>query len=167
MHDETAARSELAGRVAELAAAHGVTVAVAESLTGGMIASSLAEAPGASDWFRGGVVAYASDVKHELLDVPPGPVVSAPAAAAMAQGARRLLRADVAVAVTGAGGPDPQDGQPAGTVFLALADDAGTHVEHRRFSGSDPSQVCADTTADALRLLVLRITGTGDSVPDG
>jgi nicotinamide-nucleotide amidase len=146
-------RVELAEKIASLLDSAGVYVAVAESLTGGMVASALAEAPGSSNWFRGAVVAYSSDVKHELLTVPPGPVVSAQAAAAMADGVRRLLQADVAVALTGAGGPEGQDGQPPGTVFLALSDGIETHVEHRYIDCDDPTEVCAEAVAEALRLL--------------
>ena len=87
----------------------GRTLAVAVSLTGGLLASAFARASGSSGWFRGGIVAYSSAVKHDLLGVPGGPVVSEAAAAAMARAAGRLLEADVAVAVTGVGGPDPQD----------------------------------------------------------
>ncbi|MFN2497203.1 MAG: CinA family protein [Pseudonocardiaceae bacterium] len=144
----------LAAQIAELLNAAGLTVAVAESLTGGMVASTLAEAPGSSTWFRGAVVAYASEVKHELLGVPPGPVVSAEAAAAMAEGARRLLRANLAVALTGAGGPSGQDGQPPGTVFIGLTDGRRTQVEHRYFDSDDPTEVCAETVTEALRLLL-------------
>jgi nicotinamide-nucleotide amidase len=146
-------RRELIDKITDLLDSADVTVAVAESLTGGMVASALAEAPGASKWFRGAVVAYASDVKHELLGVPPGPVVSAPAAEAMADGVRRLLAADIAVALTGAGGPDGQDGQPPGTVFIGLSDGKNTEVEHRYFDESDPGQVCADAADEALALL--------------
>jgi nicotinamide-nucleotide amidase len=99
----------------------GATLAVAESLTGGLVASRLVNVPGASDWFRGGVVSYASDVKYSLLGVPEGPVVSAEAAGAMADGVRRVLGADVGLAVTGVAGPDPQEGHPPGTVFMAMA----------------------------------------------
>ena len=87
----------------------GRTLAVAESLTGGLLASAFARASGSSEWFRGGIVAYSSAVKYDLLDVPGGPVVSEAAAVAMARAAGRLLNADVAVAVTGVGGPDPHD----------------------------------------------------------
>ena len=83
---DRAQRTALAARIAELAGSAGVHIAVAESLTGGMLSSALVEAPGASTWFRGAVVAYTRDVKHRVLGVPPGPVVSAPAAAAMASG---------------------------------------------------------------------------------
>jgi nicotinamide-nucleotide amidase len=71
--------------------------------------------------FRGGIVSYASEVKFELLGVPEGPVVSAPAAEAMAVGARRVLGADVGLAVTGVAGPDWQDGERPGTVYVGLA----------------------------------------------
>ncbi|MFY9805721.1 MAG: CinA family protein, partial [Pseudonocardiaceae bacterium] len=84
-----AQRAELAETIAELLDSAGLKVAVAESLTGGLVANALAEAPGSSRWFRGALVAYASEVKHELLNVPPGPVVTGPAAAAMADGVRR------------------------------------------------------------------------------
>jgi nicotinamide-nucleotide amidase len=148
-----AEQAKLAEMIAELLGSGHQDIAVAESLTGGMVASALAAAPQSSRWFRGGVVAYASDVKHELLDVPPGPVVSPQAARAMADGVRRLLKADVAVALTGAAGPDGQDGQPPGTVFIGLSDETGTHVEHRCFDRSDPAEVCAEAVAGALRLL--------------
>jgi nicotinamide-nucleotide amidase len=107
--------------VAKLLAARGLTLAVAESLTGGLVASRLVDVPKASDWFRGGVVSYATDVKFSVLGVPEGPVVTADAAAAMATGVRRLLGADIGLGVTGVAGPDPMEGQPPGTVFLAAA----------------------------------------------
>jgi len=96
----------LQDRLASVLDGADVRVAVAESLTGGELSARFASASGAGDWFRGGIVAYASAVKYDLLDVPEGPVVSGPAAAAMAAGACRLLKAQVAVAVTGVGGPD-------------------------------------------------------------
>jgi PncC family amidohydrolase len=96
------------------------TVGVAESLTGGMLSSRLARRAAASEWFAGGVVSYAPRVKHELLGVGPGPVVSEAAAVDMAEGVRRLLSVDVGAAVTGVGGPDPQDGVAAGTVWAAV-----------------------------------------------
>jgi nicotinamide-nucleotide amidase len=111
--------------VAALLAAHGLTLAVAESLTGGLVASRLVNVPGASDWFRGGVVSYASEVKFSILGVPEGPVVSAATAAAMAAGVRDLLGADVGLGVTGVAGPDPLEGEPPGTVYLgAVVGDA-------------------------------------------
>ena len=107
--------------VARLLDARGLTVGFAESLTGGMIASRFTDVAGVSGVFRGGVVSYASEVKFELLDVPEGPVVSAPTAKAMAAAARVVLGADVGLATTGVAGPAEQDGQPVGTVFVGLA----------------------------------------------
>ena len=99
----------------------GLTLGLAESLTGGLVGSRLTNAVGASDWFRGSIVAYSSEVKFDLLDVPEGPVVSASAAEKMAEGARKSLGADIGLAVTGVAGPAEQDGQPVGTVFFGLA----------------------------------------------
>ncbi len=146
-------RERFAEQVAELAMDRGVTVGVAESLTGGMVASALAAASSASTWFRGSLVAYASEVKYEVLGVPRGPVVSAEAASAMARGARRLLSADVALGVTGAGGPDPQDGRDPGTVFLAV-DGPGEHRVLRLQLDGDPTAVCAGAADAAVATLV-------------
>jgi nicotinamide-nucleotide amidase len=107
--------------VARSLAVHGLTVGLAESLTGGLAASRLVNVPGASTWFRGSVVTYASEVKFDVLGVPEGPVVSEAAARSMADGARRVLGADVGLSVTGVAGPTEQDGQPVGTVFVGLA----------------------------------------------
>lgn len=150
MQDPT---TDVAERAGELARKHELTVAVAESLTGGMIASALAAAGGSSDWFLGGVVAYASAVKHAVLDVPEGPVVNAAAARAMARGVRRLLHADAALAVTGAAGPDGQEGQEPGTVFVAVTVE-DRHRELRLQLAGDPQAVCRATTTAALRALV-------------
>ncbi|SEB44695.1 nicotinamide-nucleotide amidase [Paramicrobacterium humi] len=155
MSDKSA---DIAERIAEVAGRGGLTIAVAESLTSGAIASVLGAASDASTWFTGGVVAYASAVKFELLSVEKGPVVTASAAEQMAAGVRDLLHSDIAVAVTGAGGPEPQDGQPGGTVFLAVASADGVHVEKRSFDGS-PSEVVHATVAEALTLLLKRMRG--------
>jgi nicotinamide-nucleotide amidase len=130
----------------------GRTLAVAESLTGGLLAGVFARTSGSSEWFRGGVVAYSSAVKHDLLEVPDGPVVSAAAARAMASGAGRLLGADVAVAVTGVGGPGQQDGQPPGTVWAATWPDQLGDAVLLRLSGS-PESICEQVCTRAVRLL--------------
>ena len=134
----------------------GRTLAVAESLTGGLLASAFARAPGSSEWFRGGIVAYSSAVKHSVLGVPSGPVVSEEAAAAMASSAGRLLEADVAVAVTGVGGPDPQDGQPPGTVWAATWPDQLGGAVLLRLSGS-PESICEQACAQTVRMLRERL----------
>jgi nicotinamide-nucleotide amidase len=87
------------------------------------------------------VVAYASEVKHDLLGVRPGPVVSEEAARDMAAGAARVLGADIGLALTGVGGPDPQDDQPPGTVWLAVHRDGDTRAELHCFPGG-PAEVC-------------------------
>jgi nicotinamide-nucleotide amidase len=99
----------------------GLTFAVAESLTGGLIASRLVNVPGVSSWFRGGVVAYQSQIKFDVLGVPPGPVVTEQAAAAMAEGATRIMGADVGLGITGVAGPDDQEGVQPGTIFVGLS----------------------------------------------
>jgi nicotinamide-nucleotide amidase len=107
----------------------GLTLATAESLTGGMVGSRLCDVPGASDVYVGGIVAYTPQVKQSLLGVPEGPVVTEDAARAMAIGALRRLGSDVAVAATGVAGPDESEGRKPGTVCLAAAvgdpDDGG------------------------------------------
>lgn len=134
----------------------GHTLAVAESLTGGLLASALARASGSSAWFRGGIVAYSSAVKYDVLGVPSGPVVSEAAAVAMARGAGRLLGADVAVAVTGVGGPDPQDGEPPGTVWAATWPIQLGSAVLLRLSGS-PESICEQACTDTIRMLRERL----------
>ena len=138
--------------------ARGATLAVAESVTGGLISSRLVNVAGASQWFRGGIVSYAPEVKFEVLGVPRGPVVSADAAMAMAAGVRRVLGADIGVGVTGVAGPQEQDGQAAGTVFVGLA--VGELVEHveLRLPGDRPRvrAYSAISTLDALRRVLDR-----------
>lgn len=120
--------SELAAQVHRALLARGATVGSAESLTGGGLADLLSGTPGASATYAGGVVTYATRLKRELLGVTVEQVVSAACAAQMATGARALLGVDHAVATTGVAGPDPQDDQPVGTVFLGLAGPAGVRT---------------------------------------
>lgn len=107
--------------VAALLVSRGLTLAVAESVTGGLIASRLVNVVGASQWFRGGVVSYASEVKYDLLGVTPGPVVAASAVEEMAVGVRRALASDVGLSISGVAGPEPQDGHDPGTIFVGLS----------------------------------------------
>jgi nicotinamide-nucleotide amidase len=106
--------------IGQLLLDHGWTIGLAESLTGGLVASRIVSVPGASEWFRGSVVSYASDLKRSVLGVADGPVVSGSAAREMASGARRVLSSDVGLAVTGVAGPTPQDDQPPGTVYAGV-----------------------------------------------
>lgn len=107
--------------VGQLLLDRGWTIGLAESLTGGLVASRIVSIPGASTWFRGSVVSYASDVKRSVLGVGEGPVVSAPAAREMAAGACRVLGSDVGLAVTGVAGPTPQEDVAPGTVYAGVA----------------------------------------------
>ncbi len=138
--------------VAAQLSSRGLTLAVAESLTGGLIASRLVNVPGASAWFRGGVVSYASQVKFDVLGVPEGPVVSGSAAEAMAVGVRELLNSDVGLSVTGVAGPDEQDGQTPGTVFVGLS--CGEDLTHSalRLPGDRP-RIRAYSAISALDVL--------------
>jgi nicotinamide-nucleotide amidase len=139
--------------VASLLLERSLTLAVAESLTGGLIASRLVDVEGASTWFKGGIVSYASEVKHSLLGVPEGPVVSAAAAEAMAEGAQAKLGSDVGLAVTGVAGPEPQDDQPVGTVFVGLAlPGAAVRSQQLRLFG-DRARVRQYSAISALDLL--------------
>jgi nicotinamide-nucleotide amidase len=155
------AARELAVEVLRLLREAGWTVATAESLTGGLVAAALTDIPGSSASFRGGVVSYATDLKESLLGVN-GEVLAyhgavyAPVAAAMAEGVRERLDATVGVATTGVAGPDPQDGQPPGTVHIAvsLADD--TIVRTIALAG-DRDEVRTLTVERVLGLLLGRL----------
>lgn len=142
-----------AERVAHLAADHGYTVAVAESLTGGTLASALAETGGSSDWFAGGVVAYQTRTKQQVLDVPPEcPVISARCVTTMASSLSHLMSADAVVTVSGAGGPEGQEGQPPGTTWIATLVRGRSRTERHHFPGP-PEEVLSDTREHALRQL--------------
>ncbi len=139
--------------VARVLVAGGLTLGLAESLTGGLAASRLVNVPGASAWFRGSVVSYASEVKFEVLGVPEGPVVTEAAARAMADGARRVLGADVGLSMTGVAGPDGQDDQPPGTVFVGLARPGHTTEAFSFRVPGDRDRVRQYATIGALDLL--------------
>jgi len=138
------------------------TIAVAESLTGGLLAASIVDVPGASRVFRGGVVAYATDLKASLAGVPEqllaasGPV-DGEVAAALAAGARRRCRADWGLATTGVAGPDPQDGHPAGTVWIAVAGAGRVETRLLALTG-DRAAVRAATVRSVLTLLAEVLT---------
>jgi nicotinamide-nucleotide amidase len=138
--------------IAEEAARKTLTIAVAESLTCGAIVSALGAGPDAQTWLRGGVVAYAPEVKFDLLGVTPGPVVSQRCADEMARGVARVLGAEIGIAVTGVGGPGPDEGQPAGTVYLAAARGEEIVRERLQLPGA-PEEVIALTVTAALAML--------------
>lgn len=137
---------------------HGYTFATAESCTGGNIARTITEIAGCSDVMRGGVVAYCNEVKHSVLGVSNDSLraygaVSEAVVRQMAEGARRVLGADCAVATSGIAGPGGAvPGKPVGTVWIAASTPARTVAECRRFDG-DRHAVIAQATAAALALL--------------
>lgn len=155
----TASLSNLAYEVHKLAEAQGdVCIATAESCTGGNIAHQITLNAGSSAYFLGGVVSYANAVKESVLGVPadilanPG-AVSEPCARAMAEGVRRLLQADLAVATTGIAGPGGgTDRKPVGLVYIGLSSNEQTVVEEHHFPGSRPEVIDA-ATRRALELL--------------
>lgn len=143
--------SETCARLADPIMERGVHIAVAESLTGGNLASELSKAPKAGDWFRGGVIAYHEDVKYGLLEVPEGPVVSETAARAMAATTARLFDAEIVVAVTGEAGPEPDEAPP-GTVWFGLDHRGKVTATRKEFDG-EPEDVLAQTIAYSLELI--------------
>ncbi|GAA3005830.1 MAG: competence protein [Microbacterium sp. SCN 70-18] len=144
---------------AELLAAlrrRGWSVACAESLTGGLVCAELTAVPGASATVRGGVVAYATDCKVSVLGVDPAltarvGAVDPDVADQMAEGVRRLFDAEVGIATTGVAGPDPQDGQPVGTVHVSVATPAGI-VRRRLALGGTREEIRAETVRSAVVL---------------
>lgn len=156
------AQIEAAEQVAKLVQQADRNVATAESLTSGLVAQRLGASPAAAEWFRGGVVSYHDEVKHSVLGVDPGPVVTEKAARQMAEGVCTMLDADLAVSTTGAGGPDPQDGQPAGTVFIGVRSRDQVEVKECHFEG-DPEDVVQQATQAALEMLVATLRSEADS----
>lgn len=144
---------------------HGLTLALAESCTGGMIAARVTDIPGCSAWFRGGVVAYNNQVKTDLLQVPETLLeqhgaVSEPVARTMAEGVRRAIGSDLALSVTGIAGPDGGTTEkPVGTVFMAVVDQRDCQVERFLFSG-DRSQVRQQAVDQAIIMLKKRLEGS-------
>jgi nicotinamide-nucleotide amidase len=134
----------------------GQTVGCAESLTGGELASLLSITPGASATFAGGVVTYATELKRRLLAVTATQVVSGDCALQMASGVRDLLQVDWALSTTGVAGPDLQEGQPAGTVFVGLAGRATARFVRLSLEG-DRAAIRAGACAGALDLLLTEV----------
>ena len=172
----------LEGVVQRLLLDAGATVAAAESLTGGLLGAALSTVPGSSAVFRGGVVAYATAAKSELLGVPrelldARGAVDPDVASAMAEGVRERFNATYGLATTGVAGPSEQDGKPVGTVYLALAGPADgsaggeraavaqrTSVRLLRLSG-DRARVRGLTAQAALDLLRRRLSGLAEDPP--
>ncbi|MEW2318787.1 CinA family protein [Streptomyces bauhiniae] len=150
---------------------NGETLAVAESLTGGLVAAEITSVPGASQVFRGSVTAYATELKHRLLGVDAALLersgaVDPQVAAQMAAGVREALGADWGIATTGVAGPDPQDGQPVGTVYVAVdgplregsASASGGKVEALRLNGGR-AEIRMESVRSVLALLLAELAG--------
>lgn len=155
--------------VGRLLAASSLRLGVAESLTGGLLASRIVSVPGASEWFRGGVVAYASDVKHSLLGLAAGPVVTPEAAMAMAERAADVLGAEVGLSTTGVAGPNPQEGREPGTVHVGIFLPPGPpEAVEFRLPGdrSRVRQMAVISALNALRLRLLRRAGAATPPSD-
>jgi nicotinamide-nucleotide amidase len=156
---------ELAVEILRLLTESGQTVAAAESLTGGLVAAALTDVPGSSKAFRGGVVAYATELKAEILGVDSrmldkyGPV-HAPVAAAMAEGVRLRLGATIGVATTGVAGPESADGFPPGTVHIAVSLTDDTVVRTMALNGNR-DEVRRLTVERVLGLLLGRLREEG------
>lgn len=145
-----AGASALVARLRDL----GLTIGTAESLTGGLVCGALTSVPGASSVVRGGVVAYASEVKADVLHVDRGTLaregaVSGAVAAELAQGVCAVLGCDVGVSTTGVAGPEPADGRLPGTVFVGACGPWGILVEQLSLTG-DREQIRAATVRAAL-----------------
>jgi len=155
----------LAAQVIAALAARGQTLAVAESLTGGLVAAALTSVPGSSAVFRGAIVAYATSLKTALLGVPAqllaayGPVHQ-DVAAAMATGARTRLEATYGLATTGVAGPGSADGKSAGTVFVAVAGPARTVASRLALTGGRPEVRAASVQA----VLLLLVTALAEDI---
>jgi nicotinamide-nucleotide amidase len=147
---------ELAAEIVSMLGDRGQTLATAESLTGGLLGAAITAVPGASTVYRGGVIAYATELKAALLGVPEdllarhGPIHPG-VAAAMAAGARDRLGATWSVATTGVAGPDPADGFPPGTVHIAAG--AGSPVTRSLALVGGRDRIRRDTVDQALWLL--------------
>ena len=147
---------DLAARIVDVLRERGQTLATAESLTGGLVGAAITAIPGASDVYRGGIVAYATELKAVLLGVPAGLLaehgpVHPGVAAAMAAGARDRLGAAWGLATTGVAGPDPADGLPPGTVYIAAG--AGVPAARRLALSGGREEVRRGTVGEALKLL--------------
>jgi nicotinamide-nucleotide amidase len=149
---------ELARDAVGLLIGRGETIASAESLTGGLLAAALTSVPGASAAFRGGIVAYATDLKSAVLGVPDDLLerhgaVHPAVAEAMAEGARARLGTSVGISTTGVAGPDPAEGKPVGMVFIAVAGPGGTASRELALTG-DRQAIRTATVESALDLLI-------------
>lgn len=164
MEASAAELRSLAARTHDLLRCRGESLATAESLTGGLVGAVLTEIAGASLTYRGGVVAYATDLKEQLLGVPGSLLASRGAvdpdvAVAMAEGVRQRLGATWGLALTGVAGPDSQDGKPVGTVYVGVAGPDGSSVVSLLLSG-EREVIRVASCRDGLHMLNTRLAGS-------
>jgi PncC family amidohydrolase len=160
-----------ATEVVELLRQRGATLATAESLTGGRLAALLTEIPGSSEAYRGGVVAYATQMKIQVLGVSETVVerhgvVSAECAGAMARGVRRLTGATYGVSTTGVAGPEEQEGKPVGTVYLGVSGPDGDNAIALELVG-DRGTIQGRTCREALEAFAARLREAGSQPATG
>jgi PncC family amidohydrolase len=162
------------GAAAAALVAGGLSVAVAESCTGGLLGAAITALPGSSRYLRGGVVAYANDVKTDLLDVPAGLIeaqgaVSEAVALAMASGVRRRLGADLGLAITGVAGPGAEGAKPAGLIWVAAAGhgDEGRALRLEGDHGREANRAAAVRAVLRLCVEVAERLPRSGSGPDG
>lgn len=152
-------KAELAEAVVKRLAARGLTLATAESCTGGGIGAAITAASGSSSVYRGGIISYCNEIKHRLLGVPQAVLdefgaVSEQTARHMALGARQALGSDLALSVTGLAGPNGDgSGKPVGLVYVGLASKTGAAVEELHLTGSR-EEIRAAAVEAALRLVL-------------
>ena len=165
-------RAELARRAVAALASRNLTLAVAESLTGGLVMAALTEVPGASAVLRGGPVVYATDTKAAALDVDPelladrGPV-DPDVAEAMARSVRNRWGADLGLATTGVAGPEPQAGHPVGEVYVALADELGATVVGLDLAAAGGRAAIREKTVEQALATLLARWGLGGEASVG
>jgi PncC family amidohydrolase len=140
-----------ATRLGDLLHDAGFSAATAESMTGGALAEELVLVDGASEWLAGGVIAYQSRIKYELLGVVPGPVITSTAACQMAIGVARVLGTDVGIATTGCAGPEAMEDQPVGTLWVGVAVQGAGTAAHFHLTG-DPQVVRDEAVRRALEV---------------
>lgn len=160
----------LQDRVGSLLRQLGYTLATAESLTGGLVGAQITSESGASDYYLGGIISYATDIKNSLLDVSSDILsnygaVSEEAAAAMAIGVKRLFGASVGLSTTGVAGPTMQEGKPIGTLCVSISGPFGVHT--KRLNGPDSSRaVVRDwATSQALSYLIEQLEYASSQYP--
>lgn len=161
--------AKLASQAHDALLARRATVALAESLTGGLVCAALTERGGASAIVRGGLVVYATQLKHDLAGVPQDLLdergaVDPDVALSLARGARQRLGATYGLGLTGVAGPSEQDGQAVGTVFIACVGPDGESLRPLRFSGGR-RDIRLGAAAAGLTLLIERCTGESSRTP--